>query len=211
MSVGSCPLPGQGIECGALSAFVGNNMKISASDARIGNLIEYQGKLWRILKKEHVKPGKGGAFAQLEMKSVGDGTKLNERFRSDEKLEKAHVEPRQMQYLYPDGSQFVFMDLQTYEQLYLDNDSISEQVGYLQPNLEVQLNFYNANPIGMELPSAVALEVTDTETVVKGQTASGSGKPATLETGLRVTVPPFVNIGDVVRVNTDTGEYIERA
>lgn len=211
MSVGSCPLPGQGIECGALSAFVGNNMKISASDARIGNLIEYQGKLWRILKKEHVKPGKGGAFAQLEMKSVGDGTKLNERFRSDEKLEKAHVEPRQMQYLYPDGSQFVFMDLQTYEQLYLDNDSISEQVGYLQPNLEVQLNFYNDNPIGMELPSAVALEVTDTETVVKGQTASGSGKPATLETGLRVTVPPFVNIGDVVRVNTDTGEYIERA
>ncbi|MEE2804293.1 MAG: elongation factor P [Pseudomonadota bacterium] len=186
-------------------------MKISASDARIGNLIEYQGKLWRILKKEHVKPGKGGAFAQLEMKSVGDGTKLNERFRSDEKLEKAHVEPRQMQYLYPDGSQFVFMDLQTYEQLYLDNDSISEQVGYLQPNLEVQLNFYNDNPIGMELPSAVALEVTDTETVVKGQTASGSGKPATLETGLRVTVPPFVNIGDVVRVNTDTGEYIERA
>ena len=145
------------------------------------------------------------------MKSVGDGTKLNERFRSDEKLEKAHVEPRQMQYLYPDGSQFVFMDLQTYEQLYLDNDSISEQVGYLQPNLEVQLNFYNDNPIGMELPSAVALEVTDTETVVKGQTASGSGKPATLETGLRVTVPPFVNIGDVVRVNTDTGEYIERA
>ena len=103
------------------------------------------------------------------------------------------------------------MDLQTYEQLYLDNDSISEQVGYLQPNLEVQLNFYNDNPIGMELPSAVALEVTDTETVVKGQTASGSGKPATLETGLRVTVPPFVNIGDVVRVNTDTGEYIERA
>ena len=186
-------------------------MKISASDARIGNLIEYQGKLWRILKKEHVKPGKGGAFAQLEMKSVGDGTKLNERFSSDEKLEKAHVEPRQMQYLYPDGSQFVFMDLQTYEQLYLDNDSISEQVGYLQPNLEVQLNFYNDNPIGMELPSAVALEVTDTETVVKGQTASGSGKPATLETGLRVTVPPFVNIGDVVRVNTDTGEYIERA
>ena len=123
-------------------------MKISASDARIGNLIEYQGKLWRILKKEHVKPGKGGAFAQLEMKALKD---------------------------------------------------------------EVQLNFYNENPIGMELPTTVSLEVVDTESVVKGQTASGSGKPAILETGLRVTVPSFINIGDCIRINTDTGEYLERA
>ena len=116
-----------------------------------------------------------------------------------------------MQYLYPDGEQFVFMDLETYEQVPLEQDLIGNQSGYLQANLEVQLNFYNENPIGMELPAAVSLEVVDTESAVKGQTASGSGKPATLETGLRVTVPAFINIGDSVRINTDTGEYLERA
>ena len=186
-------------------------MKISASDARVGNLIEYQGRLWRILKKEHVKPGKGGAFAQVEMKAVADGTKLNERFRSDEKLEKAHVEPRKMQYLYPEGEDLVFMDLETYEQLNIAGDEIAEQKGYLTPNIEVQINFYNNNPIGLDLPSAVTVTVTDTETVVKGQTAAGSGKPATVDTGIRVTVPAFVKLGDKIRINTDTGDYIERA
>ena len=186
-------------------------MKISASDARVGNLIEYQGRLWRILKKEHVKPGKGGAFAQVEMKAIADGTKLNERFRSDEKLEKAHVEPRKMQYLYPEGEDLVFMDLETYEQLNIASDEIAEQKGYLTPNIEVQINFYNNNPIGLDLPTAVTVTVTDTETVVKGQTAAGSGKPATVDTGIRVTVPAFVKLGDKIRINTDTGDYIERA
>jgi len=186
-------------------------MKISASDARVGNLIEYQGRLWRILKKEHVKPGKGGAFAQVEMKAIADGTKLNERFRSDEKLEKAHVEPRKMQYLYPEGEDLVFMDLETYEQLNISGDEIAEQKGYLTPNIEVQINFYNNNPIGLDLPTAVTVTVTDTETVVKGQTAAGSGKPATVDTGIRVTVPAFVKLGDKIRINTDTGDYIERA
>ena len=186
-------------------------MKISASDARVGNLIEYQGRLWRILKKEHVKPGKGGAFAQVEMKAIADGTKLNERFRSDEKLEKAHVEPRKMQYLYPDGEALVFMDLETYEQLNIASGEIADQKGYLTPNIEVQINFYNNNPIGLELPAAVTVTVTDTETVVKGQTAAGSGKPATVDTGIRVTVPAFVKLGDKIRINTDTGDYIERA
>jgi len=186
-------------------------MKISASDARIGNLIEYQGRLWRILKKEHVKPGKGGAFAQIEMKAIADGTKLNERFRSDEKLEKAHVEPRKMQYLYPDGDDLVFMDLETYEQLNISGDEIADQKGYLTPNIEVQINFYNSNPIGLDLPSAVTVTVTETETVVKGQTAAGSGKPAIVDTGIRLTVPAFVKLGDKIRINTDTGDYIERA
>jgi len=186
-------------------------MKISASDARVGNLIEYQGRLWRILKKEHVKPGKGGAFAQVEMKAIADGTKLNERFRSDEKLEKAHVEPRKMQYLYPEGEDLVFMDLETYEQLNIAGDEIAEQKGYLTSNIEVQINFYNNNPIGLDLPTAVTVTVTDTETVVKGQTAAGSGKPATVDTGIRVTVPAFVKLGDKIRINTDTGDYIERA
>ena len=186
-------------------------MKISASDVRIGNLVEYQGKLWRILKKSHVKPGKGGAFAQLEMKAISDNTKLNERFRSEDKLEKAHVEPRQMQYLYPDGQDFVFMDLETFEQMSIANDDLTGQADFLLPNEEVQINFYNEQPIGIELPASVVMKVEETETVVKGQTAAGSGKPAIVETGLRVIVPPFVNTGDKIRVNTDTGEYMERA
>lgn len=186
-------------------------MKISASDVRVGNLVEYQGKLWRVLKKAHVKPGKGGAFAQLEMKAISDNTKLNERFRSEDKLEKAHVEPRQMQYLYPEGSDFVFMDLESFEQLPIAADGLDGQSDFLLPNEEVQINFHNDQPIGIELPASVVLQVTETEAVVKGQTAAGSGKPAIVETGLRVIVPPFVNTGDKIRVNTDTGEYMERA
>lgn len=186
-------------------------MKISASEIRIGNLIEYQAKLWRVLKKNHVKPGKGGAFVQIEMKELSAGTKLNERFRSEDKVEKAHVEPRKMQYLYADDQDLVFMDSETYDQLTLPAAEIADQAGYLLPNTEVQLNFHNGNPISLELPANVVMEVVDTEAVVKGQTASGSGKPAELETGLRVTVPTFVSVGDKVRVNTETGAYVERA
>jgi elongation factor P len=185
-------------------------MKISASDVRIGNLVEHQGKLWRVLKKDHVKPGKGGAFVQLELKETSIGTKLNERFRSDDKVEKARVEPRKMQYLYPDGDGYIFMDLESYDQILLDADSLASQQGYLLPNEEVQINFYNEQPIGIELPATVVLQVTETETVVRGQTAAGSGKPAVLETGLRVVVPTFISVGNRIRVNTDTGEYIER-
>ena len=186
-------------------------MKISAFDVRVGNLVEYQNKLWRVLKKNHVKPGKGGAFVQLEMKTIAEGTKLNERFRSEDKLEKAHVEPRTMQYLYSDGDHYVFMDTESYEQLNMPTEDLEEQSGYLLPETEVQINFYNGSPIGVELPATVVLASSETESVVKGQTASGSGKPATLETGIRVIVPPFVNAGDRVRVNTETGEYVERA
>ena len=186
-------------------------MKISAFEARIGNLMEYQGKLWRVLKKNHVKPGKGGAFVQLEMKCISDGTKLNERFRSEDKMEKAHVEPRNMQYLYMDGSNYVFMDNETFEQLSMTAEDLEAEAPYLLPNTDVQINFHNDNPIGVELPASVILEVVETEGVVKGQTASGSGKPAVLETGHKVTVPTFVNVGEKVKVNTDTGEYMERA
>ena len=186
-------------------------MKISASDLRVGNLLEHHGKLYRVLKKEHVKPGKGGAFVQLELKENGGGSKLNERFRSEDKVEKARVEPRQMQYLYPNGTDLIFMDLEPYDQIELNAESLSGQAGYLLPNQEIQINFYNDEPIAVEMPTAVTLEVIDTETVVKGQTAAGSGKPATLETGLRVTVPTFISVGERIRVNTETGEYIERA
>lgn len=186
-------------------------MKISAFDIRVGNLIEHQGKLWRVLRKNHVKPGKGGAYVQVEMKSVGEGTKLNERFRSVDTVEKAYVEPRKMQYLYADGDSHFFMDNETFEQVTIPEEDISEQTGYLLPNTEVQINFHNNQPIGLELPANVVLEVVETEGVVKGQTAASSGKPAELETGLRITVPPFVSVGDRVKVNTETGEYVERA
>ena len=185
-------------------------MKISASDVRIGNLIEHQGKLWRVLKKDHVKPGKGGAFIQLELKETTVGTKQNERFRSEDKIEKARVEPRQMQYLYLDGQNYIFMDLQTFEQIQLDSDALTSQEGYLLPNERVQINFYNDQPITVEFPTTVILTVAETEAVIKGQTAAGSGKPAVLETGLRVIVPTFISTDDQIRVNTDTGEYIER-
>ena len=186
-------------------------MKISAFEMKVGNLMEYQGKLWRVLKLSHVKPGKGGAFVQAEMKEISIGTKINERFRSDEKLEKAHVEPRQMQYLYAEGDSHVFMDLTTYEQISLAKEDISEQLGFLLPNTEVQINFHDDKPIGMELPANVVLEVVETESVVKGQTATSSGKPAKLETGITVTVPQFISEGEKVKVNTGTGEYVERA
>jgi elongation factor P len=185
--------------------------KISANEIRLGGLIEHQGKLWRVLKKSHVKPGKGGAFVQAELKDIMHGTKLNERFRSTDKVEKPHVEPRKMQYLYADGDQHIFMDSETYEQMQLSADDISEQAGYLLPNTDVQINFYEETPIGVDLPANVILEVTETEGVVKGQTAAGGGKPAILETGIRVTVPTFVNVGEKVKINTDTGEYVERA
>ena len=186
-------------------------MKMSAFDARVGNLLEFQNKLWRVLKKNHVKPGKGGAFVQLEMKCISDGTKLNERFRSEDKVEKAHVEPRQMQYLYADGDAWFFMDNETYEQMSIDAEDLEAQAPFLLPNTDVQINFHNDLPIGIELPGSVILEVVETEGVVKGQTASGSGKPAVLETGHKVTVPTFVTVGEKVKVNTDTGEYMERA
>ncbi len=185
--------------------------KMSAFDIRVGNLIEHQGKLWRVLKKNHVKPGKGGAFVQVELKETTQGTKLNERFRSADTVEKAHVDPRKMQYLYAEGNDHIFMDNETYDQLTLNNEDIEEQIGYLLPNTEVQLNFHNDLPISMELPANVVLAVVDTEAVIKGQTASGSGKPAELETGLRVTVPTHINIGDRIKVNTESGEYVERA
>lgn len=186
-------------------------MKISAIEIRIGSLIEHQNKLWRVLKKSVVKPGKGGAFVQVEMKEHVSGTKLNERFRSEDKVEKAHVEPRKMQYLYAEGQSHIFMDNETYDQISIEEEDIQEQIGYLLPNTDVQINFHNDSPIGLDLPSNVVLEITETEAVVKGQTAASSNKPATLETGIRVMVPPFVNAGDKIKVNTETGNYVERA
>jgi len=186
-------------------------MKISAFEIRPGNLLEYNNKLWRVAKIQHVKPGKGGAFMQVEMKDIQSGTKLNERFRSEDKVEKAHVEARDMQYLYEDGDNLVFMDNESYEQISIPREDLEAQMGYLLPNTEVTVTFFEERPIGLELPANVILRIAETDAAIKGQTASGSGKPARLETGLTVTVPTFVNAGDKIKVNTTTGEYVERA
>ena len=185
-------------------------MKISAFEVRIGNLIEHQGKLWKVYKKSHVKPGKGGAFVQLEMKCISDGTKLNERFRSEDKIEKAHVETRQMQYLYIEGDTYIFMDNESFDQLTIPAEELEDQIPFLLPNTDVQINFHNDCPIGVELPTNVILEVVETDVMVKGQTAASGGKPAILETGYKLSVPQFISVGEKVKVNTETGEYVER-
>ncbi|AEK58472.1 MULTISPECIES: elongation factor P [Acidithiobacillus] len=186
-------------------------MKISAFDIRPGNILEYEKGLWRVLKTDFVKPGKGGAFMQVEMKNIETGTKTNQRFRSEEKMEKAVVEPRTMQFLYADTSGYVFMDNQSFEQMTLSEDLLEGQTGYLLPNTEIQVNLHNDRPIGVELPPVVVLEVVEAEPSIKGQTATSSYKPARVETGITVMVPPFVNAGEKIRVNTSDGSYVDRA
>ena len=185
--------------------------KVLATEIRTGNLIEFDKRVWRVLKCYHVHVGgRGGAFMQVEMKDVESGTKLNQRFRTDEKVERAFVESREMQYLYQEGENYVFMDKETYEQLTLPAEFLEGQAEYLLPNTDVLVNFYNERPIGLQLPASVVLTVTETEPTLKGATATGSYKPAKTETGLTVMVPPFVMEGEKIKVNTDTGEYMER-
>lgn len=148
---------------------------------------------------------------QVEMKDIESGTKTNQRIRTEEKVERAYVEARELEYLYADGDSYVFMDNETYEQLTLGGDLLEGQTGYLLPNTKVQINFHNERPIGVQLPASVVLTVTDTEPSVKNATATGSFKPATVETGITVMVPQFVSTGEKVKVNTDDGSYIERA
>ena len=186
--------------------------KVLATEVRAGNLIEMDKRVWRVLKSYHVHVGgRGGAFMQVEMKDVETGTKRNERIRTEDKVERAYVEPRDMQYLYQDGVAYVFMDKGTYEQLNLPADFLEGQVGFLLPNTEVQVNFHNDRPIGIQLPSSVVLTVVETEPALKNATATGSFKPAKVETGITVMVPQFIEQGARIKVNTDTGEYVERS
>lgn len=185
--------------------------KVLATEIRVGNLIEFDKRVWRVLKCYHVHVGgRGGAFMQVEMKDIEVGTKTNQRFRTDEKVERAFVEARDMQYLYSDGDSYVFMDKQNYEQLTLSKEFLEGQVEYLLPNTDVQVNFHNERAIGLQLPPSVILTVTETEPNLKGSTATSSYKPAKTETGLTVQVPPFVLEGEKIKINTDSGEYIER-
>jgi elongation factor P len=186
--------------------------KVSAVEIRVGNLLEWDKRVWRVLKCYHVHVGgRGGAFMQVEMKDIESGTKTNQRFRTEDKVERAFVEPRDMQYLYQDGESYVFMDKQNYEQFSLSADFLEGQSGFLLPNTEVQINFYNGRAIGVELPPSVVLTVTDTEPAIKNATATTTFKPARMETGITVQVPPFVSQGERIKVNTNDGTYMERA
>jgi elongation factor P len=186
--------------------------KVSAVEIRIGNLLEWDKRVWRVLKCYHVHVGgRGGAFMQVEMKDIEAGTKTNQRFRTEDKVERAFVDPREMEYLYQDGDNYVFMDKQNYEQLSLSADFLEGQSGFLLPNTDVQINFYNGRAIGVELPPSVVLTVADTEPAIKNATATTTFKPARMETGITVQVPPFVNQGERIKVNTNDGTYMERA
>ena len=186
--------------------------KVLATEIRAGNLIEWDKRVWRVLKSYHVHVGgRGGAFMQVEMKDIESGTKRNERIRTEDKIERAYVEQRRMQYLYSDGANYVFMDQETFEQLTLPDELLEGQSGYLIPNIDVQVNFHNDRPIGVQLPPTVTLTVVETEPNLKGATATGSFKPARTQTGIAVMVPQFVVEGERINVDTDTGEYIDRA
>ena len=185
-------------------------MKINAGEIRIGMLLEYKNDLWQVLKTQHVKPGKGGAFAQVEMKSFGKNTKLNERFRSSESVEKASLDEINFNFLYSDENNYFFMDPKTFEQTEITKDVIGEKGKLLTENLEVTLSFYNDNPISIELPNQINCKISSTDAALKGQTVSSSYKPATLDNGIKIQVPPFVEEGDEIILDTRTIEYVKK-
>ncbi|MDC1280384.1 elongation factor P [Pelagibacteraceae bacterium] len=185
-------------------------MKIYASEIRVGMLIEYKDDLWQVLKTQHVKPGKGGAFAQIEMKSVNKNTKLNERFRSSESVEKASLDETKFNYLYDDETDYYFMDPKSYEQINIKKEIVGEKGKMLTENLEVSISFYNEQPLTVGLPNQVTCTIEITDVALKGQTVSSSYKPATLDNGINIQVPPFIDSGDKIIVDTRTMEYIKK-
>ena len=185
-------------------------MKINASEIRVGMLLEFKNDLWQVLKTQHVKPGKGGAFAQVEMKSVNKNTKLNERFRSSETVEKASLEETNYNFLYEDEKNYFFMDPKSFEQIEIKKDIVGEKGKLLTENLEVIVNFYNDTPLSIELPNQVTCKIETTDVALKGQTVSSSYKPAKLDNGLNIQVPPFVEIGDEVVIDTRNLEYVKK-
>ncbi len=185
-------------------------MKINASEIRVGMLLEHKNDLWQVLKTQHVKPGKGGAFAQVEMKSINKNTKLNERFRSSETVEKASVEEEKFNFLYEDDKNYYFMNPKSFEQIDLKKEIVGEKGKLLSENLEVLVSFYNESPISVDLPNQVTCKIETTDAALKGQTVSSSYKPATLDNGLNIQVPPFIETGDKVVLDTRSLEYIKK-
>ena len=186
-------------------------MKIDGNQIKVGNILEINSKLWRVLKTQHTQPGKGGAYLQVEMKEIREGTKMNERFRSSESVERAILDEKICQYLYSENNKFIFMDNTTYEQIEIGDDIISaEQSKFFIENDNINLQFYEGSVVGLELPDSITLKVEETEAVVKGQTAASSYKPAILSNGTKIMVPPFINDDDKVIIRSSDLEYIER-
>ena len=185
-------------------------MKINAGEIRVGMLLEHKNDLWQVLKTQHVKPGKGGAFAQVEMKSVGKNTKLNERFRSSETVEKASLDEINYNYLYSDENNYFFMDPKTFEQIEIKKNIIGEKGKLLTENLEVVVSLYNDNAISIELPNQVNCKIASTDAALKGQTVSSSYKPATLDNGIKIQVPPFIENEDEIILDTRTLDYVRK-
>ncbi len=187
-------------------------MKIDGNEIRPGMVIEHKGGLWRAVKIQHTQPGKGGAYLQVELKNLVDGTKLNERFRAAEKVERVRLEQRDHQFLYQEGDLYTFMDMESYDQISLPAETIGEDaVRFLKDGMEVKIEMHEGRPLAVQLPEHVTLAVAETEPVVKGQTAASSYKPAIMENGVRVMVPPFVNAGDRIVVATADATYVKRA
>ena len=185
-------------------------MKINVTEIRVGMLLEHKNDLWQVLKTQHVKPGKGGAFAQVEMKSINKNTKLNERFRSSESVEKASLDEINYNFLYEDEKNYFFMNPKSFEQIEMNKDIVGEKGKLLTENLEVTVSFYNENAISVELPNQVTCKIKSTDVALKGQTVSSSYKPAVLENGLNIQVPPFIESEDEIIIDTRTLEYIKK-
>ena len=185
-------------------------MKINATEIRVGMIIEYKNDLWEVLKTNNVKPGKGGAFAQVEMKSLNKNTKLNERFRSSENIEKAALEEMKFNFLYSDENDFYFMNPESFEQININKDVVGNKGKMLTENLEVNINFHNDTPLNIILPNQISCEIETTDAAIKGQTVSSSYKPAVLKNGLNIQVPPFIESGDKIIIDTRTMEYVKK-
>ena len=185
-------------------------MKINATEIRVGMILEYKDDLWEILKTNHVKPGKGGAFAQVEMKSLLKNTKLNERFRSSETVEKAALEELKYNFLYNDDNDYYFMNPKSFEQINLNKDLVGDKGKMLTENLEVTINFHNDKPLSILLPNQMTFVIETTDAALKGQTVSSSYKPAMLKNGLNIQVPPFIESGDTIMIDTRTMEYVKK-
>jgi elongation factor P len=184
---------------------------IQATRVKKGMLVKQGEDLFRILDFQHVTPGNLRGFVRVKMRNIRNGTLSDQKLRSEDFIERATLDEREMQYLYKDGDDLYFMDTSTYEQVHISNEALGDSVNYLKPEMTIEVEFYGHEPVGIELPQTVDLKVLDTAPGIKGATASAQVKPATLETGLVVQVPPFVNPGDTIRVNTETGEYLSRA
>ena len=185
-------------------------MKILGNEIKPGMIIEHKDNLWSVLKTQHVKPGKGGAFNQVELKGIKKGTKLNERFRSSDTVERAILDEKKFSFLYEDENNCHFMDQTNFEQIQINKKLIGEKSKLLKENMEVNLQFHEDEPLSVDLPSSVELKIETTDTAIKGQTASSSYKPATLENGIKIMVPPFINADDKIVLDTRTLEYVKK-